>query len=348
MDYRISDIAGSLAPMILADFSAKKLDGYRFGFNGMERDDQLKGVGNSYDFGARIYDSRLGRWLTVDPLASVYPNLSVFQFAANSPIQFLDPDGKKIVPFGEKEADLYNTYRRTINAKLDALDIQISTLEKRKDEGMRINKRTLHDLNEMKDAYLNVNFELDAIEVDNDVFVIRYGDNISNSAGGGNISFNSETGLVDVNISSRGDYSDVQKIAHELTHIYQFKMGEMDLSRDGKGGLAYDKTDEYAAFGRQNLFSDVGVGAIHEDDVIERVNKSDAYKNLSINPKSIYDSSYPLARLHDEQFAGGRYGKHAFFLTTGYQARERAAAEYQEQLEAMDELMDIEIDDSDE
>ncbi|MGM0613621.1 MAG: hypothetical protein ACQESM_08945, partial [Bacteroidota bacterium] len=28
---------------------------YRFGFNGMEKDDEVKGGGNSYDFGARLY-----------------------------------------------------------------------------------------------------------------------------------------------------------------------------------------------------------------------------------------------------------------------------------------------------
>jgi len=34
--------------------------GYRFGFNGMEKGDEVKGVGNSLNFGARIYDSRGG------------------------------------------------------------------------------------------------------------------------------------------------------------------------------------------------------------------------------------------------------------------------------------------------
>ncbi len=33
---------------------------YRFGFNGKENDNEIQGDGNSYDFGARIYDSRLG------------------------------------------------------------------------------------------------------------------------------------------------------------------------------------------------------------------------------------------------------------------------------------------------
>ena len=34
---------------------------YPSGFNGKENDDEIKGVGNSLDFGARMYDSRLGR-----------------------------------------------------------------------------------------------------------------------------------------------------------------------------------------------------------------------------------------------------------------------------------------------
>src|SRR5690606_36422730 len=53
-----------------------KAGGYRYGFNGMEKDNEVKGKGNSYDFGARMYDSRLGRWLSIDPLTGKYPNLS--------------------------------------------------------------------------------------------------------------------------------------------------------------------------------------------------------------------------------------------------------------------------------
>lgn len=42
---------------------------YRYGFNGKENDNEVKGTGNSVDFGARIYDPRIGRWLTTDPQA---------------------------------------------------------------------------------------------------------------------------------------------------------------------------------------------------------------------------------------------------------------------------------------
>ncbi|HTM65468.1 MAG TPA: RHS repeat-associated core domain-containing protein [Flavipsychrobacter sp.] len=68
-------------------------DNYRFGFNGKEKDNEPKGIGNSLDFGARIYDSRLGRWLSIDPQVEDMPWQSPYQFASNSPIYKLDPDG---------------------------------------------------------------------------------------------------------------------------------------------------------------------------------------------------------------------------------------------------------------
>jgi RHS repeat-associated protein len=48
----------------------------RYGFNGMEKDDNVKGEGNSYDFGARIYDPRVGRWLSMDAKSKDYPHSS--------------------------------------------------------------------------------------------------------------------------------------------------------------------------------------------------------------------------------------------------------------------------------
>jgi RHS repeat-associated protein len=77
---------------------------YRFGFNGMIRDDDVKekystttkteGTGNSYDFGARMYDPRVGRWLAKDPLSGKFPDISPYSFSFNDPIIFKDPDGK--------------------------------------------------------------------------------------------------------------------------------------------------------------------------------------------------------------------------------------------------------------
>jgi RHS repeat-associated protein len=68
---------------------------YRFGFNNKEKDDEVVGVGNMYDYGDRMYNPRLGRFFAVDPLASQYPELSPYQFAENNPIQNLDLDGRE-------------------------------------------------------------------------------------------------------------------------------------------------------------------------------------------------------------------------------------------------------------
>ncbi len=72
------------------------MDSYRYGFNGMEKDDEVKGGGNSYDFGARMYDARVGRFLSLDALLSKYPSFSPYSFAANSPISFVDHAGDSI------------------------------------------------------------------------------------------------------------------------------------------------------------------------------------------------------------------------------------------------------------
>lgn len=69
---------------------------YRYGFNGKEKINEISGEGNDIDFGARISDSRLGRWMSTDPMASKYPDLSPYNFCANNSILYLDPDGKEI------------------------------------------------------------------------------------------------------------------------------------------------------------------------------------------------------------------------------------------------------------
>jgi len=70
---------------------------YRFGFNGMEKDNEPKGLGNSLNFGARMLDTRLGRWLSRDNLSHLYPGVSDYTFALNSPIQGKDPDGNVVI-----------------------------------------------------------------------------------------------------------------------------------------------------------------------------------------------------------------------------------------------------------
>ncbi|OYU96724.1 MAG: hypothetical protein CFE21_00100 [Bacteroidetes bacterium B1(2017)] len=66
---------------------------YRFGFNGKESDDETYGNGNVYDYGFRVYNPRLGKFLSVDPLTKEYPWYTPYQFAGNKVIVAIDLDG---------------------------------------------------------------------------------------------------------------------------------------------------------------------------------------------------------------------------------------------------------------
>jgi RHS repeat-associated protein len=77
---------------------------YPFGFNGQMKVDEVAGKGNHLDFGARMYDSRIARFISVDPLMKKYPMWSPYSGFANNPIRFVDRDGAEpgdvVVAFG--------------------------------------------------------------------------------------------------------------------------------------------------------------------------------------------------------------------------------------------------------
>ena len=79
-------------PFGMPVYNRSQTGGYRYGFNGKEKDDEIKGKGNSYDFGARMLDTRIGRWFSLDPYyKQVQGN---YNFAINSPIMIEDKDGQ--------------------------------------------------------------------------------------------------------------------------------------------------------------------------------------------------------------------------------------------------------------
>jgi RHS repeat-associated protein len=70
---------------------------YRYGFNDKEKDNEVDaGVGNTMDFGARIYDDRIGRFFRTDPAHSAFPFETPYSFAGNTPIQSIDVEGERV------------------------------------------------------------------------------------------------------------------------------------------------------------------------------------------------------------------------------------------------------------
>jgi RHS repeat-associated protein len=97
-------------------FTASGASAYRYGFNGKENDNEVKKdatashaniIGAQQDYGMRIYDPRLGRFLSTDPLSSSYPWYTPYQFAGNKPIRFVDLDGmEEFDPMSGENTDM--------------------------------------------------------------------------------------------------------------------------------------------------------------------------------------------------------------------------------------------------
>ena len=73
------------------DFSTHYCGGYRYAFNGMEKDDEVSGEGNSYTAQFWEYDSRVARRWNIDPV--VKHHLSPYSCFSNNPIIMVDPKG---------------------------------------------------------------------------------------------------------------------------------------------------------------------------------------------------------------------------------------------------------------
>jgi RHS repeat-associated protein len=94
---------------------------YRYGFNGKENDNEVKGEGNQQDYGMRIYDPRLGKFLSVDPLTMEYPWYSPYQFAGNKPIWAIDLDGTEEAYSNVHEQQKQQALLRIENEKIVAM-----------------------------------------------------------------------------------------------------------------------------------------------------------------------------------------------------------------------------------
>ncbi|APD07419.1 hypothetical protein UJ101_01912 [Flavobacteriaceae bacterium UJ101] len=67
-------------------------DKYKYGYNGKEEQEEL-GL-NWSDYGARNYDTSLGRWMNMDPATDLLESSTPYAYALNSPIIYLDEDGE--------------------------------------------------------------------------------------------------------------------------------------------------------------------------------------------------------------------------------------------------------------
>jgi len=84
--------------MVLPGRSESDGGNYRYGFQGQEVDDEVKGGNNSVNYKYRMHDPRVGRFFAVDPLYIEYPELTPYQFSSNNVTWYVEIEGLEGYP----------------------------------------------------------------------------------------------------------------------------------------------------------------------------------------------------------------------------------------------------------
>lgn len=147
VDYFLTDHLGSVRVVVDSQGEVRERNDYyplgarhiysevdqtvsRWKFNGKE--EQITGDLGYLDYGARMYDAALGKWMTVDPMAENYYDLSSYTYCGGDPVRLIDPDGCRLdnyqlmpggrIEFLEKTDDPYDVLYASNSDKKGDID----------------------------------------------------------------------------------------------------------------------------------------------------------------------------------------------------------------------------------
>jgi RHS repeat-associated protein len=110
-------------------------DSYRYAFQGQEKDDEIKGEGNSYNYTYRMHDPRIGRFFAVDPLTAKYPWYTPYQFSGNKPIQFVELEGlEEDISGANSGGKSPEEMVKYLQSRIEANEAQIQNIEQQQQQ----------------------------------------------------------------------------------------------------------------------------------------------------------------------------------------------------------------------
>jgi len=219
----------------------------------MEKDDEIKGQGNSYTTEFRQYDPRIGRWLTVDPLASKSAGWTPYRAFFDNPIINTDKSG------------LYE-----VDVKLSS-KTKSDVKQKHKESGVKgWRQNAKSELNEIKQTHIKqaetaISEARQAVEADNGILqdaekilgaqkgTDDYNNYFENNGQGPkitideNFGYSGETykGKLTISGQVHSDESRKVTVLHEYAHYAQQKLGVIgDGEKTGYNGISMTTSDQ--------------------------------------------------------------------------------------------------------
>ncbi len=224
-------------------------------FSGKEKDWET----SYHYYGARYYDSDLSIWLSIDPLASKYPNLSPYVYCMNNPVKLIDPDGREIVIRGaDGNATIY-TQGMKYDGKDKFTQQAIRALNKLSNGRSKTATSMVNELSESDNKFTiksgsnqfyssdaNAYAMIDPYGTENNAY-------IANTGGGGEISWNPKGTLQMTSNGMRKNAT--MDLAHELAHGLDANQGLLTGStvRTSDGKIVDIGLIEYRACYQANI-----------------------------------------------------------------------------------------------
>lgn len=238
---------------------------YRYGFQGQENDNELKGEGNSVNYKYRMHDPRVGRFFAVDPLANKYAWNSPYAFSANRVV-----DSREL----ERLESRYSTKDLSNGRKQHTITVDVQVINSSKDaflenfdlqsftESMVEHMEFTYfyndnsgDIYEMKinaevfddhDLFKQQGFNTITIQIVDDVVNPSTNEKLGTTVAGktgdenGNGIGDTQTNLIQIKYSGKNL---LRTASHELGHVLGLRHPRVEIHKD-KNGNSIDYGDK--------------------------------------------------------------------------------------------------------